>query len=347
MFMARPSLSPRLRLILPADAPEAALPPSDVPVTRLSGQTMGTYWTVATIAPDVTCPLALRREIGGILDRILVSMSHWDKSSALSRYNQAAKGWVEVPADLCHVVATALAVAADSGGACDPAMGALVDLWGFGPPGPVAGPPDADTIAALLAGPRWTDVQVDEREGRMWQPGGVQLNLSAIAKGFAVDEVARYLRRQGVTSHLVDIGGELSGWGIKHDANPWWITLEQPMTLRGRVGGVPTRIALHGWAVATSGDSRRYVSGPGGRRLSHNIDPRTGYPVPHDVASVTVLHADCMMADALATVLTVLGPVEGLEWAADRGVMAIFAIRDKDDIREEVTPALVPLMELY
>ncbi|MFV3126133.1 FAD:protein FMN transferase [Niveispirillum sp. KHB5.9] len=332
-----------IRLILPADAPEAALPPATAPVVRLSGTSLGTYWSVAIIAPKGPEPLALRRGIIAILDRVIASMSHWDASSALCRYNAADRGWVDGDADLIKVLSTALSVAADSGGAYDPAIGGLVDEWGFGPPGPVDTPPDAARIAALLSGPRWRDIKVGD--GRLWQPGGVRLDFSAIAKGYAVDLVSRYLAERGVVSHLVDIGGELRGWGIKHDATPWWVTLEQAVGRDGQPGGLPTRIALHGWAVATSGDSRRFMAGADGQRLSHSLDPRTGRPVPDDLAAVTVLHADCMMADVLATALTVLGPDHGLDWAAARGIMALFVCRDGAGITETLTPALAALAE--
>lgn len=332
-----------LRLILPLEAPEAMLPPADAPVVRLSGTSMGTYWSVALIAPNGPPPLILRRGIVAILERVVAVMSHWDPTSDLCRYNHSPAGWVPVDPSLCNVLSAALTLSAQSDGAYDPAIGGLVDAWGFGPPGPVALPPDGDHIRALLSGPRWADVRVEE--ARLWQPGGVRLDLSSIAKGYAVDCVARYLSAQGVISHLVDIGGELRGWGIKHDATPWWVDLE-PVTGRdGRPDGMPTRIALHGLAVATSGDRNRFMIGADGRRLSHSLDPRAGYPVADDLASVTVLHADCMMADALATALTVLGPDVGPDWAAARGIPALFVQREGTGVREMMTPALAALAE--
>lgn len=333
-----------MRLILPVDAPEAALPPAGVPVVRLSGQSMGTYWTVACIAPDGPPPLVLRREVVDILDGIVAAMSHWEPGSDLCRFNRADRGGFTVDPALSHVVAAGLAVAADSAGAYDPAIGGLVDAWGFGPPGPVSAPPDAATIARLLSGPRWPDIGVED--GRLWQPGGARLDLSGIAKGYAVDRVARHLADRGALSYLVDIGGELRGWGIKHDATPWWVDLEPALTRDGRAGGIATRIALHGMSVATSGDRNRAIRAADGTILSHSLDPRTGRPVPDILAAVTVLHPDCMMADALATALTVLGPVDGAAWAAERGIMALFATREDGMIREQATPALTALAEM-
>jgi thiamine biosynthesis lipoprotein len=342
--MPLPHVKPHtLRLILPHDAPEAMLPPADAPVVRLSGTSMGTYWSVALIAPKGPSPVNLRRGIVAILDQVVAVMSHWDRASDLCRYNDSPPGWVSVDVSLCAVLSAALTLSMESGGAYDPAIGGLVDAWGFGPPGPVAEPPPDEQIKTLLSGPRWADIRVEG--ARVWQPGGVRLDLSAIAKGYAVDCVARYLAGQGVVSYLVDIGGELRGWGIKHDATPWWVDLE-PVTGRdGRVGGMTTRIALHGLAVATSGDRNRFMIGADGKRLSHSLDPRTGYPVADDMASVTVLHADCMMADALATVLTILGPEAGPDWAAARGIMALFVRRLDMGVAEIITPALAALAE--
>lgn len=332
-----------LRLILPMDAPELVLPSAAAPVVRLSGTSMGTYWSVALIAPQGPSPVSLRRGIVAILDRVVAVMSHWDRASDLCRYNDSPSGWVSVDASLCAVLSAALTLSIESGGAYDPAIGGLVDAWGFGPPGPVACPPPDEQIKALLSGARWADIRAEE--ARVWQPGGVRLDLSSIAKGYAVDCVARYLNGQGVVSYLVDIGGELRGWGIKHDANPWWVDLEPVAGRDGRAGGTATRIALNGLAVATSGDRNRFMIGADGRRLSHSLDPRTGYPVPDDLASVTVLHADCMMADVLATALTVLGPEAGPDWAAARGIMALFVRRLDMGVAEIMTPALAALAE--
>ena len=157
------------------------------------------------------------------------------------------------------------------------------------------------------------------------QPGGLQIDLSSVAKGFAVDRVSEALGRLGIGHHLVEIGGELRGSGIKPDGSPWWIALEEPSTAGGDVEtSRETVVALHGLSVATSGDARRYFEW-NGRRWSHTIDPRDGRPVAEQLASVTVLHNSCMHADALATALTVLGPDAGFDYAQARGLAARFS----------------------
>lgn len=335
-----------LRLVLPADPGELRLPPAGAAIASLRGQTMGTYWTVSMTGSDMPPLLDLRRGIIAILDEIIASMSHWDPASRLSAYNAASPGsWVDADADLIQVLNYALSVAAESDGAYDPTIGALVDLWGFGPAGGRDDAPSDAEIVSARAQAGWQRVRVDAVAGRIFQPGGIRLDLSSVAKGFAVDQVSHYLTAQGVTSHLVDIGGELRGWGIKSDAQPWWVMLEQPLGRSGQPGGTPTRIALHGLSVATSGDSRRFLTAANGTHLSHSLDPRTGYPVPDRLAAVTVLHQDAMVADALATALTVMGYEVGLDWAAARNIAALFALRDRDRVTEILSPALAALAE--
>jgi thiamine biosynthesis lipoprotein len=333
-----------LRLILPLDAPEAALPPPGTPTISLQGRTMGTYWALRLIQPAAPDPVALRAAVVAILDEVIRQMSNWEKDSLLTRYNQAAAGtWHDLPPDMAQVIACALDVAAASGGAYDPTIGPLVDLWGFGPAGPAVVPDEA-AITDMRDRCGWQRLLLNRNENRLYQPGGLHLDLSAIAKGFAVDKVAAALAARKIRSFLVDIGGELRGWGIKPDASPWWVGLERARTLDGVAGGVETKVALHGLAIATSGDSRRFISHDG-RRLSHTIDPRTGYPIPDRLAAVTVLHPECMLADVWATALGVLGPEAGMELAAREGLAALFLLREGDGIAERFSPALAAMVD--
>ena len=228
-------------------------------------------------------------------------------------------------------------VARDSGGAYDPCAGTLVNLWGFGPYGrfdqPEFVPPSPDEIAVARTQLAAAGVRL-EREGRKaLQPGGVQLDLSAVAKGYSVDRLAYYLKTQGVEHYLVEVGGELRGAGVKPDGQPWWVALEEVIDEADNApaAGKPAALvlALHGLAVATSGDYRRYFE-LDGRRYSHTIDPRSGMPIANDLASVTVVHGQCMAADAWSTALTVLGAAQGLALAERQGLAARFVVRDAD-----------------
>jgi thiamine biosynthesis lipoprotein len=225
----------------------------------------------------------------------------------------------------------ALGVFEASGGAYDPAAGALVNLWGFGPARRFdqAGfyAPDAQAVADALARRARARVELDHDHRRLLQPGGALLDLSAVAKGYAVDRLALCLEGHGVGHYLVEIGGELRGAGVKADGQPWWVEIEGVPDLEDEAQPGPQAVAaLHGLAVATSGDYRRYFHQAGQRR-SHTLDPRSGYPIAHSLASVTVLAPSCMQADALSTALTVLGPEAGLAWAEAHGLAARFLLR--------------------
>lgn len=295
---------------------------------HLSGMTMGTSWS-ARIAGASAAP-----DIQGVLDRIVAQMSHWEDSSNLSRFNRSEPGrWQPLPRDFQHVLAAALDIADRSGGAFDPAMGALADLWGFGPAGSRPLPSDA-TIAQALATSGRHHIEQDGRRAR--RLATATLDFSGIAKGYAVDAVAEYLIGSGHTDFLIEVGGELRGEGIKPDGQPWWVDLEA-------VPGLPLapiRVALHGLSIATSGDYRRNFT-HAGRLYAHTIDPRTGRPLDNGVASVTVLHRHCMQADAWATALTVLGP-SGMVLAQSLGLAAHVALRGGD---EHLSPALLAMLD--
>jgi thiamine biosynthesis lipoprotein len=271
---------------------------------------MGTRWSAQIVAP----PPGVQAAIAGVLAHLIAQMSHWEPASQLSRINAAAPGgWHGVAAEFAAVMGVALDVAARSDGAFDPAMGALVDLWGFGPPGPRGDVPEDGAIDAARAAIGLGAIELDPLLLRLRRVRPARLDLSGIAKGYAVDAVAARLRAMGCADFLVEIGGELVGAGIQPDGQPWWVDVEPPPG----VALPPLRIALHGIAVATSGDYRRV-----GVQGSHSIDPRTGRPIAHGTASVTVVHADCCHADAWASALTVLEP-EAAKALAEREELAV------------------------
>ncbi|MEN2784961.1 FAD:protein FMN transferase [Sphingomonas qilianensis] len=317
-----------MRIALPPVIDGSAFAGHDpaAPIVTLDGLTMGTRWRVLFVPQPRAGAAAIRAAIVARLDGIVAEMSHWEPGSLLSKFNRAAAGtWMALPPDFAHVMAAALRIAALSEGAFDPAIGRLVDLWGFGPPGPMPAP-DAPGIIAARAQSGWHRLAYDPALRRLRQPGGVGLDLSGIAKGFAVDAVAGLLQAAGIRHALVEIGGELAGFGIRPDGDPWWVDLETPPGIDLR----PLRVALHGLAVATSGD---YARG------AHNLDPRTGYPASHGVVSVSVLHASAMEADAWASALTVLGPA-GLALADRERIAARIVTHDGGAAREHLSAAL-------
>lgn len=323
----------------------ARAPAPDGRIDRLTGRGMGCPWSVTWVEEGRSKRARVEAGIQAVIARIIEQMSTWEPDSVISRFNRAAPGsWLPMPLDFGLVLGYALQVARASGGALDPTAGELVTLWGFGPSGRHHEPgfciPQEAQINAAQQRCGWRLVQVDTATMRLLQPGGLQLDLSAVAKGFAVDEVSRFLRGEGIAHHLVDIGGELRGEGMKPDGQPWWVEVQLPP---GAEGVTPTRIALHGLSVATSGDYLQAFSAAN-RRYSHCIDPRSGYPVDNGVCSVTVLHADCMLADAWSTALMVLGAQAGMAVAEKEQLAAQWIARPDGGMVEHCSSAFRALV---
>jgi thiamine biosynthesis lipoprotein len=289
---------------------------------QLSGQTMGTTWSLR-FDNLLLIPLdTVRASAELALDRVIAQMSTWESDSDISRFNHAAAGSRHALApEFANVLACALQWAAESGGAIDPTVGPLVALWGFGAHANASPlPPSPADLAASRLRIGWQRIAFEPATNSILQPGDVSLDLSGIAKGFAVDQVAAELQKLGLGDFLVEVGGELRGAGRRPGGQPWQVQIDA-------ASGVTTRLALSDMAVATSGDRwhrRRHE----GRSWSHTLDPRCGEPTRHALQAVTVLHRQCMHADALATVLTVLGPDDGLAFAQRRGIAALFVCRE-------------------
>jgi len=303
----------------------------------LEGETMGTTWSAQFYAPASAPDAGFRLRIERELDRIDRQMSHWRPDSDLTLFNRAGAGqWRQLPEEFFFVLENSLRLAAGSGGAFDPALGDAADLWGFGPSGKRTRP--ASPAAGAPSG-IWRSIALDPERRRARQPGGACLDLSSIAKGFAVDHLARCLEEEGARSCLVEIGGELRGSGVKEDRMPWWVSIEPPPGYAGEI-----RIALSGLAIATSGNYRRYFDYEGAR-YSHTLDPATRSPVVAPAPSVTVLHESCMEADAWSTALLVLGPVRGLALCEDRNLAAVFLVREKSSWRTLPSSAFQRMVE--
>ncbi|WP_199170733.1 FAD:protein FMN transferase [Caulobacter sp. FWC2] len=309
-------------------------------VRAFGGATMGTSWAVKAVLPATTDLPALEAMVQRALDAVVAQMSPWEPVSDLCRYNRAAAAsWTTLPAATATVLRRAIAVAQQSNGAFDPTLGALTDLWGFGPRPFSGGPPLEGDIAPLLGAAGWTRLTLDG--DALFQPGGLKLDLNGIAKGFGVDQAAAALDRAGVKSYLVEVGGELRGVGAKPDGQPWWVELERPPIANDTD---KTLVALHDLAVATSGDYRRFFDHDG-RRYAHTLDPATGAPTTHATVSVTVLAKDCMSADAWATALTVMAPEAALAFAAAHDLAALIVSRGAGGLEERLSPALQAMLD--
>lgn len=317
------------RIAVPPRLDPAALAGHDpsAAVLTLTGETMGTTWQV-----QAALPARRAGEVAGLADAIAArladicaQMSHWDPLSQLSRFNTAPAGSAHpLSPDFATVIASALAIGEASGGAFDPAIGRLTDLWGLGPR-PAAKAPDAPALAAALAASGWQRLSFDPASATLTQPGGVWLDLSGIAKGHAVDAIADLLAARGIGHALIEIGGEFAGRGMRPDGDPWWVELENPPAACRLP---PLRAALHQLAVATSGD---YLRG------SHTLDPATGRPITHATTAVSVLHPSCMIADAWATALSVAPPARARDLARTHKLAARILSRSGE---EWLSPAL-------
>ena len=299
----------------------------------LDGQTMGTSYRIVARCPT---PLDAGR-IDAILASVNASMSAWDDSSELSRFNASPVGeWSPLSPPFAEVMRAALQLSAMSAGAFDVSVGALVDLWGFGPV-PSHGVPRDEEVEAALARTGFRHLELEG--GRLRKTLDVKIDVSALAKGFAVDAVADDVAAQGCADILVAIGGEIRVRGKNPQGHPWRLGVEMP-DARGAAQRV---LALEEGAIATSGDYRNYFERDG-RRYSHTIDPRRGRPVAHGLASVSVVHPSAMWADGYATLIAVLGPEAGLAFARSKELPAYLLVRREDGLEASATPRMASLL---
>jgi thiamine biosynthesis lipoprotein len=304
---------------------------------ELAGNALGTTFKVAIVAPaDDVDDEGLRAAIVDDLAHIDRLASTWRDDSELSAFNaHASTESFAVSAEFCEALADALEVANLTNGAFDVTVGPLVNLWGFGPDGPVAEPPSDAAIAAALQHVGFGKVHTDCGRGLVRKDDvALYVDLSGWAKGHAVDRLAELLDAHGIANYLVEIGGELKVRGHNSERRKWAVAIEAPSTSE-RVPQAIIRIT--DTSVATSGDYRNYFAYEGSN-YSHTIDPRTGWPVTHDLAAVTIVHPVNAFADAMATALLVLGPNAGPTLAEDLGIAAYFLVRKATGIEEITTP---------
>ena len=293
----------------------------------LSGPTMGTRWSAMFYSAPGFDTAPIHAALEAVVENVDAQMSTWRPASALMRLNSAPVGeWTAVPTHLLTVLRVGLRIGHLSGGAFDIGMGDAVTAWGFGPEAAAT-----EQIRAAMTVPRLATHHVlDIEEGKVRKRAQISLDLNGIAKGYGVDQLAETLSSFGIVSGLVSIDGEMRALGPRPDGEPWTIAVEKPDHKRRAPHSI---LALHDAAVATSGDYRHWVD-VGGRRLSHTMDPVRGRPLSTSPASVTVVAATCMAADAWATALMVRGSLEGAELARRNNFEALFIDREGDHFRD-------------
>ena len=298
---------------------------------RLNGPTMGTRYSAIVVSKEAELPRGLADALFEAVDRVDQQMSTYKPHSDLMRLNGAPVGEpVTIPQDLFTVLETALDINKASFGLFDPAVGDMVDAWGFGAP---SNEPDPQVIRQQIGTrrPNTCDMlELDKTTLTACKKGELKLDLSGIAKGYGVDCMARCLMDFDIKQALVGIDGEMRAIGKKQAEAPWTVAVEQPDYEMRQALGV---LQLEDAAVATSGDYRHWVK-VGDQTFSHTMDPRRGGPLRNKLASVSVLAETCMEADAWATVLLVMGEDAGPHIARTKHMNALFLLREGNEITQ-------------
>jgi len=305
----------------------------------LSGPAQGTMYSIKIAAPPAGIDAhAVRLVIDDVLQRIDLQMSGYRPDSEISRFNQSrSTSWIAVSSDVASVVALAKSVSEASAGALDITVAPLVNLWGMGPAGELKSvPSDADIARARASvGFQLLEVRMNPPALRKVLPD-LTVDLNAVAQGYTVDVMAQRFAAAGLTNFMIDVGGEVKAQGHNASGQFWRIAIERPINTDPQ----PYAIAqLDNSAISTSGEYRHFVDRDG-HRYSHTIDPRTGRPVQHSLASVAVVAATAADADAWSTALNVLGETEGYALARQRGVAALFITDRNGALESRMTPAM-------
>lgn len=306
----------------------------------IRGETMGTTYQV-TVLGEPEDKAVLAQEIDQLLLILNDIASTYIEDSELNEFNRAPIGeWITVSPALYSMFEMAMEVAWLSNGAFDITVAPLVNAWGFGPMGRVEQRPNAIAQRELLARVSYQHLELDLSRQQVRKKADIEVDLSAIAKGYAVDELAAWIDRRGYSDYLVEIGGEIKVAGESPRGDPWRVAVESPDAREG----VRTAIAIRDIAVATSGDYRNYYE-EDGMRFSHTIDPRSGEPVQHSLASVTVLADTAAYADALATAFSVMGPEKTLKLAEQEGIAVYLIHKQGDGFVSKASSAFKPYEE--
>ncbi|MBQ0797719.1 MAG: FAD:protein FMN transferase [Porticoccaceae bacterium] len=311
----------------------------------LAGSGLGTTYHIKILLPAASeqpfSKHTLQDQVDAVISQLDRSMSTYKPDSELNQLNRHPVGQpFAVSADLLEVLLLAEQIYTVTDGAFDPTVGPLVDLWGFGPKITGDRMPTEAEITVLSARVGFDAIDIDRAGAAVSKTADVALDLSAIAKGYVVDRLAELLLELGVDNFMVEVGGELRLSGSNASGKPWKIAVEVPALAQGNIQRV---LLLTDTGLATSGDYRNYFEREG-VRYSHTIDPRNGYPITHNLASVTVLASTAAEADAFATGFMVLGKAETLRIAEVQGLSVFLLVKDADGFKEYYTSNFKPYL---
>lgn len=305
----------------------------------INGQTMGTEYEIkfiTNVARSEDFQVRIKEGVDSLLETINLRMSTYIDSSEISRFNSTTTtDWFAVSAETAEIIGLALSVSEKSSGAFDVTAGPLVNLWGFGPEASTSDIPNAESIKRAMS-----KVGFQKLSTRPTPPSikkdipEVYCDLAAIAKGWGVDRVAAFFDDMSISDYLIEIGGEIKARGKNNQNETWQIGIATPDS----EAGIQKIVSLNDASMATSGDYRLYFERDG-TRYSHILDPRTGRPITHQLASVTVIDKRCADADAMATAIIVLGPEDGYDFALRENLAAFLIVRANDLFVEKMTPA--------
>ena len=287
------------------------------------GPTMGSRYSIQYVRrATVAGPVEVRRQVEAILDEVDRQMSTYRGDSDIERFNRLPTNSCQtMPSPLLELVSVGEQLSQQSEGAYDLTVGPLMNLWGFGPQARGEQVPSAQALALARQRVGYGHLRIEGDQ--LCKDAAVEVDFDSIAAGYTVDRIAAMLQAQGIDSFLVEVTGELKAVGRKLDGSAWKIALEEPRDDRQVLERV---IELDGYGVSTSGDYRNYFE-QDGQRYSHTFDARTGAPVRHQLASVTVIDRSTLMADGVSTLLLILGPERGLAYAEQHQVAAFFVLR--------------------
>lgn len=293
----------------------------------VSGQVFGTFYNIKVKAGHEN--RLLQREVKEELAKVNAEMSVFEMSSEISEINRQPAGkWIDLSPEMSLLLKNAYEIYTMSNGAFDPTTARLIDLWGFGTKGAIQKLPSEEEIKEILKTTGFNKIQFSNNFKRLRKKyDETTLNLSAIAKGYGVDRLSALLKKSGYNNYVVEVGGEVVASGAKSDAvNGWNIGIATPTNEGNENSFVVT---LKDYAVATSGDYRNFFF-IDDKQYSHTINPLTGYPVEHNLVSVTVFHKNCMMADGLATAIIAMGEEKAKGFIAQNNLAAVMFVKDED-----------------
>lgn len=305
------------------------------------GSVMGTQYHITVVAEVPVDEQAMSAMLDSTLQGIDAAMTTYRAESELMQLNAASTGeWHAISSGLHAVLDTSRRVHAVTDGAFDPTVGRLVRLWGFGPDA-IERMPDEQRIQQALANTGFQYLEIDPAQARVRKQRDIELDLSAVAKGYAVDVAAQTLQAAGFGHYLVEVGGEVRAQGQSPRGDAWRVAIEKPSLLQGQVQAA---VRLRSAAMATSGDYRNFRDF-NGQRYSHELDPASGLPARNNLVSVTVIAADCATADAMATGLMAMGPDKAQALALREQLPVYMMVRNGDTLDIWHSPAFSDYLE--